>query len=478
MTRAALRLRGSGPTGIPTGSRSAWSAVPMAPPDGILGLVEAFKVDEHPKKVNLSAGAYRDDNNKPWVLPSIKTAEERVMAAALNKEYLPIVGDVDFVEAARKFALGPDSPALAEKRVASVQSLSGTGACRVIGEFYAKFLGQGAPMYLPSPSWGNHAAIFRNSGLDVRTYKYWDSEKLGLDLEGMLADLQAAPDGAAVLLHACAHNPTGVDPTPEQWKRICDVLKARPGLQLFFDSAYQGFASGDAEADAFAIRHFVAEGVPFALAQSFAKNFGLYGERVGVLSMVCDDAEEAGRVLSQLKAVVRPMYSNPPLHGARIVSTVLNDPALEAQWRGECKLMADRIIAMRSALQARARAPHAARPAPRVHRVHSHRRAPCTMAPLHHCTLAPCAVRRSRRAPRAAGRARGHRLRQELEARDRPDRHVLLHGADARAGTTPHEGRGPNPGPDPSPNPHPYPAPNPRHNPPANPHPGPSRSTA
>ena len=224
-------------------------------------------------------------------------------------------------------------------------------SCVTAGEFYSKFLGTGAPLYLPNPSWGNHANIFKNAGLDVRAYRYLDDKGVGFDYDGMIADLNAAPDGSAVLLHACAHNPTGVDPTPDQWKGICATLKARPGLAVFFDSAYQGFASGDAEADAFAMRHFVEEGVNFALAQSFAKNFGLYGERVGVLSMVCSDKEEAARVLSQFKIVVRAMYSNPPIHGARIVAAVLGDPALEAQWRTECKTMADRIIAMRSALQ-------------------------------------------------------------------------------------------------------------------------------
>jgi len=323
----------------------------MGPPDGILGLVEAFNKDTSPDKVSLAVGAYRQDNGKPWVLPSVLKAEEQVVAAGLNKEYAPIYGVDDFVKRARAFALGTDSPALAEERVASVQSLSGTGACRVIGEFYAKFLGQGAPFYLPQPSWGNHANIFKNAGLDVKAYKYLDAAGVGFDFDGMIADLKAAPDGAAVLLHACAHNPTGVDPTQEQWREICATLKARPGLSVFFDSAYQGFASGDAELDAYAMRLFAAEGVPFALAQSFAKNFGLYGERVGVLSMVCGDKEEAARVLSQLKIIVRAMYSNPPIHGARIVAAVLGDPALEAQWRAECKTMADRIIAMRSALR-------------------------------------------------------------------------------------------------------------------------------
>jgi len=333
-------------------TRHAWTEVAMGPPDGILGLVEAFQKDDFPKKVNLSVGAYRSDEGKPWVLPSVKKAEERVLAASMNKEYAPIHGVNDFVETARAFALGKASPALAEGRVASVQSLSGTGACRVIGEFYRKFLPPGAAIYMPDPTWGNHANIFRSAGLDVRSYRYLDRQTNGLDLDGMIADLSEAPEGSAVLLHACAHNPTGVDPTTDDWKRLCTALKARPGLSLFFDSAYQGFASGDAEADAFAIRHIVSEGVPFALAQSFAKNFGLYGERVGVLSMICDDAEEAGRILSQFKIIVRGMYSNPPIHGARIVATVLGDEGLEAEWRAECKTMADRIITMRDALRA------------------------------------------------------------------------------------------------------------------------------
>lgn len=205
---------------------------------------------------------------------------------------------------------------------------------------------------MPAPSWGNHANIFKAAGLDVRTYRYYDPKTLGLDFDGMCEDLAAAPDGSIVLLHACAHNPTGIDPTEAQWRELCSKIKSRgDGLSVFFDSAYQGFASGDAEKDAFSIRHFVDEGVPFALAQSFAKNFGLYGERVGVLSMVCADTDEATRVLSQLKILVRAMYSNPPVHGARIVATVLGDAELEAQWRGECKLMADRIIDMRAALK-------------------------------------------------------------------------------------------------------------------------------
>jgi aspartate aminotransferase len=206
---------------------SQWADVPMGPPDAILGLVDAFNKDTDPKKVSLSVGAYRDDNGKPLVLPSVLEAEKRNMEKGLNKEYAGIGGIADFTKLARAFALGEASPALTDGRTASVQTLSGTGACRVIGEFYAKFLGKGTPIYLPGPTWGNHKAIFKDAGLDVREYKYWDSGTLGLDLDGMLADLSAAPEGAVVLLHACAHNPTGVDPTEEQWKAISAALKEK-----------------------------------------------------------------------------------------------------------------------------------------------------------------------------------------------------------------------------------------------------------
>jgi len=327
----------------------SWKAVPMGPADPILGLVEAFNKDTNPKKASLSVGAYRDGDGKPWVLPSVKEAERRVVEANLNKEYAGITGLAKYAKLAIKFALGADSPALQEARVASVQTLSGTGACRVIGEFYSRFLGKGAPIYLPTPTWGNHIPIMRDAGLDVRSYRYFDKATNGLDYEGMMEDLAAMPDGAAVMLHACAHNPTGVDPTNDQWVAISAALKGRP-LAVFFDSAYQGFASGDAERDAFSVRQFVRDGHSFALAQSFAKNFGLYGERVGLLSMVCGGPEEAERLESQLKLVIRPMYSNPPIHGARIVEEVLGDPKLEAQWRAECSQMAERIIAMRAAL--------------------------------------------------------------------------------------------------------------------------------
>jgi aspartate aminotransferase len=202
---------------------------------------------------------------------------------------------------------------------------------------------------LPVPSWGNHTPIFRDSGLEVRGYRYFDKKTVGLDFEGLKADLLAAPERSIVLLHACAHNPTGIDPTQEQWAQISDIVKEKK-LFPFFDMAYQGFASGSTSRDAFAVRHFVSQGHPIALAQSFAKNMGLYGERVGAFSLTTTDPDEKARVDSQLKIVIRPTYSNPPLHGARIANKILGDEALYTQWESEVKGMANRIISMREKL--------------------------------------------------------------------------------------------------------------------------------
>ena len=207
-------------------------------------------------------------------------------------------------------------------------------------------------IYLPNPTWGNHIPIFGNAGLEVRKYRYYDAEHSSLDFAGMVADLQEMPAGSCVLLHACAHNPTGMDPTLEQWKQLSDICKEKK-LMPFFDCAYQGFASGDAELDAAAVRMFVEDGHLIAMVQSFSKNFGLYGHRIGALSVVGSTEAEASRVVSQMKMVIRPMYSNPPRHGARIVSTILTDPALTLQFQEQCKGMADRINTMRAALRSR-----------------------------------------------------------------------------------------------------------------------------
>lgn len=329
---------------------SVWSEMPMGPPDPILGLTDAFNKDTDPRKVSLGVGAYRGDDGKPFVLDSVRKAEKLVLDKSLNHEYAGIAGVPDFTNLSLAFAYGKDSPALKENRVAGVQTLSGTGACRVMGELLARFRGTGSAIYVPNPTWGNHIPIFQNAGLEVKKYRYFDPETVGLDFEGLLSDVQAAQDESVFLLHACAHNPTGIDPTQDQWAELSKLMKTKKHT-AFFDCAYQGFASGDAESDAWAIRRFVADGHCIALAQSFAKNFGLYGERIGALSVVCNDAAEAARVGSQLKIVIRPMYSNPPVYGARLVTEILSDDALSREWSGECKAMADRIMAMRSGLR-------------------------------------------------------------------------------------------------------------------------------
>jgi aspartate aminotransferase len=235
-------------------------------------------------------------------------------------------------------------------RLAVTQTISGTGALRVGAEFLHRWYSGEKSIRLPTPSWANHKAVFNDSRLTAFNYRYYNKDTIGLDFEGLIADLREAPQGSAILFHACAHNPTGVDPTPEQWKQISTVMKEMSHI-TFFDMAYQGFASGNADKDAFAVRQFVEDGHQILLAQSFAKNMGLYGERVGVFSVVGLDAEEAARIESQLKIIVRPMYSNPPIHGARLAGTILNDPALYEQWLGEVKGMADRIITMRALLK-------------------------------------------------------------------------------------------------------------------------------
>jgi len=329
---------------------STWANVEQGPPDAILGITEAFKADSFQQKINLGVGAYRDDKGKPYVLPSVKIAEKKVVEGNLDKEYAGITGVPAFTKAAALLAYGPESEAIKSDRIAITQSISGTGALRIGGEFLNRFYPGAKTIYIPTPSWANHNAVFKDSGLEVKKYRYYNKETIGLDFEGMIEDMKNAPDGSIFLLHACAHNPTGIDPTEEQWKNISDAVKAKSHY-AFFDMAYQGFASGDTDRDAFPLRHFVKEGHNISLCQSFAKNMGLYGERVGAFSIVCEDAAEKKRVDSQLKILVRPLYSNPPVHGARIASTVLNDPELNKQWLGEVKGMADRIITMRALLK-------------------------------------------------------------------------------------------------------------------------------
>ncbi|KAM0789030.1 Aspartate aminotransferase, mitochondrial [Microbotryomycetes sp. NB124-2] len=328
---------------------SAWANVKAGPPDPILGVTEAFKADKSPEKINLGVGAYRDENGKPFVLPSVREVDERIVAEKRDKEYLPITGFPEFTKAAITLAYGKDSKPLNEGRIAVTQSISGTGALRIAGAFLARHYPHSKEIYLPSPTWGNHIPIMKDSGLEVKHYAYYDKKTVGLDFEGLKRDLKAAPNKSIVLLHACAHNPTGIDPTEAQWKEISDIVKEKEHFPLF-DSAYQGFATGSVDRDAFAPRYFIEQGHQIALCQSFAKNMGLYGERIGAFSVVCESAEEKARVDSQIKILVRPLYSNPPVHGARIAGTILTDEKLYEQWLGEVKQMADRIIGMRTTL--------------------------------------------------------------------------------------------------------------------------------
>lgn len=328
---------------------SSWTHVPQGPPDAILGITEAFKRDTNPGKINLGVGSYRDDQGKPYVLPSVKEAEKRVVSSNLDKEYAGILGVDAFTNAAARLAYGGDKTVLKEF-IAITQTISGTGALRIGGAFLQRFYPGAKDIYIPTPSWANHKAVFLDSGLQVKQYRYYNKDTIKLDLAGMLADIKAMPKGSIVLLHACAHNPTGIDPSHEQWKAISDAIKEGDHFP-FFDMAYQGFASGDTVKDAFALRFFIDEGHRPCLAQSFAKNMGLYGERVGTFSLFAATREEKVKLDSQLKILVRPLYSNPPIHGARIASTILTDPELQKQWLGEVKGMAERIIQMRALLK-------------------------------------------------------------------------------------------------------------------------------
>jgi len=329
---------------------SFWSGVEMGPPDAILGVTEAFKKDSNPAKMNLGVGAYRDDNGQPFVLPSVHQAESNIFNASLNKEYAPIGGESDFCKESAKLAFGDDSVVVKDGLNVTIQGISGTGSLRVGAAFLQKWFPGNKTVYLPKPSWGNHTPIVKHAGLEVGAYSYYDPVTCGMDFAGAVADIKKIPEGSIIMLHACAHNPTGVDPTPEQWKELSHVVKEKK-LLPFFDMAYQGFASGSVDDDAFAVRQFIADGHRILLSQSYSKNMGLYGERTGAFTVVCKDKEEAARVESQIKIIVRPLYSNPPRHGARIVTEILTNQQIRANWLVDVKTMADRIISMRTKLK-------------------------------------------------------------------------------------------------------------------------------
>lgn len=326
---------------------SAFDTVKACPPDAIFGVKAEYSANTNPNKQNLTVGAYRTNEGKPYMLKIVRQVQSEIADdPTLNKEYLPIHGDAEFTQLAQGLALGKDF--VATGRVGGVQSLSGTGALRLLFEFLSKNF-PGSTVFISNPTWGNHKKVIRESGLKQTSYRYYNPKTLGLDFPGFCEDVKGAPDGSIFLLHACAHNPTGVDPTQDQWKQLCELFKAKRHI-AFFDSAYQGYATGDLEKDAFAMRYFANQGVDMVLAQSFAKNLGLYGERVGTSSVICQSPESARACVTQLKAVVRPMYSNPPRHGAEITKRILRDPANYAAWNTELKYMSNRILEMRQLL--------------------------------------------------------------------------------------------------------------------------------
>jgi len=326
---------------------SLFSAVEMAPRDPILGLNEQFNADPNPAKVNLGVGVYFDDNGKLPLLDCVRTAEQAMMEKPTARGYLPIDGIAAYDAAVKSLVFGADSEPVKSGRVATVQGIGGTGGLKIGADFLKK-LNPNATVLISDPSWENHRALFTSAGFPVESYRYYDATRRGVDFEGMLANLTAAAPGTIILLHACCHNPTGYDITAAQWDQVIATVKSQQ-LVPFLDMAYQGFGYGIAE-DGAVIGKFVAAGLDFFVSTSFSKSFSLYGERVGALSVLCTNKEEADRVLSQLKIVIRTNYSNPPIHGGAVVAAVLNNPELRAVWEQELAGMRVRIKAMRQKL--------------------------------------------------------------------------------------------------------------------------------
>ena len=330
---------------------SLFSAVEMAPRDPILGITEQFAADTNPKKVNLGVGVYYDDNGKLPLLKCVQAAEKAMTDDPKARGYLPIDGIAAYDAAVKALVFGADSEPVKSGRVATVQGVGGTGALKLGADFLKK-LNPSAKVLISDPSWENHRALFTNAGFAVESHPYFDPSANGglggINFAGMLAAFNAAPVGTIIVLHACCHNPTGYDITPAQWDEVVTVVKAR-GLVPFLDMAYQGFAHG-LKQDGAAVQKFVDAGLTFFVSTSFSKSFSLYGERVGALSVLCENKDEAARVLSQLKIVIRTNYSNPPTHGGAVVAAVMADPKLRAMWEEELGEMRVRIKAMRQKL--------------------------------------------------------------------------------------------------------------------------------
>jgi aromatic-amino-acid transaminase len=326
---------------------SLFTAIEMAPRDPILGITEAFNADKNPNKINLGVGVYYDDNGKVPLLESVRKAEAQLMEKASPRTYLPIDGLAAYDKAVQELVFGADSAVVQEKRAITVQALGGTGALKLGADFLKRF-SSNSQVWISDPSWENHRALFESAGFTVNNYAYYDPATRGVNFAGMLKALKEMPAGAIVVLHACCHNPTGADLTDAQWTEVIQVVTQR-GLIPFLDMAYQGFGDG-IEADGKVVRLFAETGGPLFVSNSFSKSFSLYGERVGALSIVAVSAEEAARVLSQLKRVIRTNYSNPPIHGGQVVATALATPELRKLWEEELGGMRVRIREMRQAL--------------------------------------------------------------------------------------------------------------------------------
>lgn len=339
-----------------TAASALLSRVEMAPRDPILGITEAFNQDANPKKVNLGVGVYTDENGKVPLLECVRRAEAQMTAIPSPRSYLPIDGLVTYDRAVQGLVFGADSEVVTQGRAVTVQALGGTGGLRIGADFLARF-SPDSEVWISDPSWENHRALFEAAGFNVKTYPYYNAATKGVDFNGMLTALGGAPAGTVIVLHACCHNPSGVDLSKEQWAKIVEVIHQND-LIPFLDLAYQGFSSS-IEEDGAVIRQFAEMGKTLLVSNSFSKSFSLYGERVGAFSLVASSKEEAQRALSQLKRIVRTNYSNPPAHGAQIVAAVLGNPDLRALWENELAGMRDRIKRMRVLLveKLKARAP-------------------------------------------------------------------------------------------------------------------------
>jgi aromatic-amino-acid transaminase len=336
---------------------SLFASIEMAPRDPILGITEAYNADKNPNKVNLGVGVYYDDKGKVPLLDCVRKAEAQLMEKASPRSYLPIDGLAAYDKVVQELVFGADSPVIQEKRAITAQALGGTGALKLGADFIKRF-SPNSQVWISDPSWENHRALFESAGFKVNNYPYYDPATRGVNFAGMLGALKEMPSGSVVVLHACCHNPTGADLTDAQWTEVIQVVTQR-GLIPFLDMAYQGFGDGIAE-DGKVVRQFAAAGGPLFVSNSFSKSFSLYGERVGALNIVAVSAEEAARVLSQLKRVIRTNYSNPPIHGSQVVATVLASPELRQMWEDELGTMRVRIREMRQAFveKLKAKAPN------------------------------------------------------------------------------------------------------------------------